>query len=179
MSAGLRSVLCAGLSCVLWAAPVAAHGKKQFREGALPTKSEFFGHCPLSVAHPSVTLVRGKVRWANMLSQARTSPPPFGDQKIDFTQQHIAIVALPQTPTPQTSATLDEANPYTYERRKGRLTLNLKVKDEPPAAGEMRAMVVGEPCLVVWLPALRGVREVVVRDIGGSVISQRPVAAVY
>jgi hypothetical protein len=176
MNIAARVGFSVALSALLVAGSAAAHGKKT---APAPAKGEFFPHCPLLVAHPSVTLVRGKVRWANMLKNARVSPPPFADQSLDFREQHIAIVALPQTPTPQTTAALDAAQPYTFHRRSGRLTLRLLIKEEPPAPGEIRATVVGEPCLVVWLPALRGVREVVAHDVDGNVISQRVVAAVY
>lgn len=138
---------------------------------AAPVRADFHALCPLAVGHPSLTPVFDMARWNAVLAAARTSPPPYAAGATDFTRETVIVVALPRTPTPTTNAHL-APGAAVFDAAAGRWTLGLVVERRTVGPGQVGVTVVGEPCLVAWLPARTGVREVVAREVSGGVIAR-------
>ncbi len=141
-------------------------------DAARARRADFHALCPLNVAHPAVVPVFDARRWSELLAGARTVPPPYNKDATDFRRDMIVVVALANTPTPMTKAALDSEHPARFDEASGLLSLRLAVQTTPLAAGRVGATVVGEPCLIAWLPVRSGVREVVASTTGDETIAR-------
>jgi hypothetical protein len=128
--------------------------------------------CPLAVAHPSASWLRTRQAWSEMLAQALIVPPPYDPAGTDFERESVVVIALPRTPTPSTQVQLPASRAATVEAASATLRITLAVVPEPRNAGQARALALGTPCVVMWLPALPNVRQLAAHDTEG-----RPIAA--
>jgi hypothetical protein len=133
------------------------------------TQRQFFSQCPLAVAQPSVTLVTTTAAWQQMLATARTSPPPFDAAATAFDTQSVLIVATASTATPRTQLAVKN-NAVTLSSPAQRLRVKVDVSTTAAQPAEMGVAVVGEPCLVLWLARVPGVKTVQADDAATGVL---------
>jgi hypothetical protein len=134
-------------------------------------RHEVHAQCPLAVAHPSATWLRTQQAFGGMLAQALVVPPPYDPAGTDFERESVAVIALPRTPTPSTQVQLPPSRAAIVDTASGTLRITLAVTSAPSGTGQARALALGTPCVVLWLPALPNVRQLAAQDTEG-----RPIA---
>lgn len=127
--------------------------------------------CPLQVAHPSVSWLRTPQDWAEMQSRALTVPAPYDASATDFGRESVVVVALARTATPSTQLQLPAAGAARQDAASATLQLTLQVT-QALADTQPRALALGTPCMVIWLPALPALQRVVAQDHEGKLIAQ-------
>jgi hypothetical protein len=133
---------------------------------------QFFSQCPLAVDAPSVTWVADAPAWKKMVSTARVSPLPFEVAAGQFNTRHLLVLATRTTPTPSTQLSV-AADGLALDSATQSLRMAAQVRDTPPAAGELSAAVVGQPCLLVWTAPLPGLKAVHAHDAkSGALLAQ-------
>ena len=158
------------LACVAAGAAPATDKKES------AARADFHAVCPFSVAAPAVFAVLDARRWQNLLGAARTVPPPYEASATNFKRESIVVVVLPYTATPVTQAGLSPKRPERFDAKTGTLTLWYDVHMEPVKQGEAATMVVGEPCLVTWVPAHADLEQIIARTSDGRYIAGTRVA---
>jgi len=158
------------LACVAAGAAPATDKKES------AARADFHAVCPFSVASPAVFAVLDARRWQNLLGAARTVPPPYEAGATNFKRESIVVVVLPYTATPVTQAGLSPKRPERFDAKTGTLTLWYDVHMEPVKQGEAATMVVGEPCLVTWVPAHADLEQIIARTSDGRYIAGTRVA---
>jgi len=144
-------------------------GDPQPASSVVVTDQQFFDQCPLDVAHPSVTLVTDRATWAQMLTAARTAPPPFDVAATAFEKRSVIVIATRTTPKPRTRLSLEEGS-VTLGPKNASLRIALTVDDIPPPVGQLTPAVVGMPCMVAWTFIFSGVDVIQVRRAGSMEI---------
>ena len=134
-------------------------------------RHEVHEQCPLLVSHPSAIAVTTQAQWTQMIANARVLPPPYDAARTDFTRNTIVLVALPASARPAWIA-LAGPDAVRYREAEQRVEMALRIERPVDSADTLRAAVMSSPCLIAWLPALTGLREVVARSGGGDVIAR-------
>jgi hypothetical protein len=134
-------------------------------------RHEVHEQCPLLVAHPSAHAVTTLSQWAQLLANARTLPPPFDASRGDFSRNTIVLVALPTSSRPAWVA-LAGPDAVRSSEADQRVDMTLRIERPVDGADTQRAAVMSSPCLLAWLPALPGLRDVVARSTSGEVIAR-------
>jgi hypothetical protein len=124
---------------------------------------QFFAQCPFEVAPSSLTLVTDLPAWQKLLATASVSPPPFEAAATQFAARSVLILATATTGTPRTSL-LAHGDGLSVDAAASKLKLEVEVRDNPPAPGEVVATVLGTPCLVLWTSRAVGVKSLYARD---------------
>lgn len=135
-------------------------------------RHEIHAFCPLAVAHPLATLVRSAPAWRQMLDQARTLPPPYAVEETDFSRTSILVVALPSTPAPTTEVRLPAHGAFLLSSAGKRLDVTLEVNEMPRQPGTALPAIIGSPCAIVWLPQVKDVEQLTVRNSTGRPIAE-------
>jgi ATP sulfurylase len=158
----------ASLLAALVLACAGAHAQAG-KSKALP-RADFFDACPFTVAPPSVITVLDAKRWREVVGASRRSPPPYDPAATDFRHESIFIVALTSASNTLIEAALSTKKPERYDEQSGTLTLFYDVATKPASVNDMAAGV-GQPCLVTWTGARKGLLQVVTRTSDGRYIA--------
>jgi hypothetical protein len=158
------------LACVTTTPALASTNKKKDKD-APAARADFHAICPFTMASPTVIAVLDARRWQSMLNAARTVPPPYEASATNFRRESIIVVALPYTSTPITQASLNPKRPERFDPKTGTLTLWYDIEQHPVKPGEAATTVVGEPCLVTWVPARSDLQQIVTRTSDGRYIA--------
>jgi hypothetical protein len=134
-------------------------------------RHEVHEQCPLLVAHPSAHAVTTQAQWAQLLANSRVLPPPYDAARTDFARNTIVLVALPTSSQPAWVA-LAGPDAVRWSEADQRVDMALRIERPVDGADTRRAAVMSSPCLLAWLPALPGLRDVVARSAGGDVIAR-------
>lgn len=134
-------------------------------------RHEVHEQCPLLVAHPSAHGVTTLAQWEQMLAKARALPPPYDAARTDFSRHTIVLIALPTTARPSWIA-LAGPDAVRFDEAEQRVDMTLRIERRVDPPDTMRTTVMSSPCLLAWLPALPGLRDVVARDAAGEVIAR-------
>ncbi len=159
--------LCAVAALTLAAGGAWAQGTKGAK--GLP-RADFFDACPFTVAPPSVVVVLDAKRWRDVVGASRRQPLPYDPAGTDFRHESIFIVALTSPSNAVVEASLSSKKPERYDEKSGTLTLFYDVTSRAASVDDM-AKGVGQPCLVTWTAAHRGLQQVVTRTTDGRYIA--------
>jgi hypothetical protein len=165
-----RNLLSPGACLAVVLACAAAGASAQGDKGKGLPRADFFAACPFTMAPPSVVPVLDARRWRDVVGAARLSSPPYDPAATDFRRESIFIVALTAPSNAVVEAALSASKAPRYDEANSSLTLFYDVASRPASVDDM-ARGVGQPCLVTWVAAQRGLQQVVIRTSDGRYIA--------